>query len=120
MKKIYTGCFILFNALFCFAQDFDFLNQGTFHIRNLGVHLSGNKTVSESYIRAHIPFKAGDVVRSKDLEAGMKQLFETGWVDGLTYACDKVSDESVDVVLNLTICPRVESFYFTGNKNCAK
>ena len=85
MKKLYIGCVFLANALFCIAQDVDFLDQGTFRIRNLEVNLLENKTVSESYIRAHIPFKTGDIVHTKDLDAGTKQLFGTGWIDDLTY-----------------------------------
>ena len=117
MKKLYVGCIILACTVLGVAQNLDFLDQGTFRIRNLKVNLQGNKTVSESYISAHIPFKSGDVIHTKDLEAGTKQLFATGWVDDLTYTCNKVSEESVDIVLNLGICPRVESFCFIGNKN---
>lgn len=117
MRKLYAAYIIFASALFCAAQDLNFLDQGTFSVRNLEVNLLGNKTVSESYIKSHIPFKSGDVVHVKDLDAGTKQLFETGWVDDLKYTCNKVSDELVDITLNLTICPRVESFYFIGNKN---
>ena len=117
MKKLYIGCVFLANALFCIAQDVDFLDQGTFRIRNLEVNLLENKTVSESYIRAHIPFKTGDIVHTKDLDAGTKQLFGTGWIDDLTYTCNKISEGSVDIILNLNICPRVEGFCFIGNNN---
>ena len=117
MKKLYLSCLILVHALFCAGSDLEFLNEGTFHVRNLNVNLLKNTTVSESYIRTHIPFKSGDVIQTKDFDAVTKQLFATGWVDHLTYTCNKISEDSVDVVLNINICPRVESFYFTGNKN---
>lgn len=117
MKKLYIGCIIFSHVLLGIAQNLDFLDQEVFRISDLQVTLLGNKTVSESYIRAHTPFKVGDVIRTKDLEAATKQLFETGWVDDLTYTCDKTSKDSVKVVLNIAICPRVESFCFVGNKN---
>ncbi len=117
MKKFYIGCIILTQTLLGIAQNLDFLDEGTFRIRDLKINLLENKTVSESYIRAHTSFKAGDIIRTRDLDMGTKQLFETGWVKDLSYTCDKVSEESVDVVLNIAICPRVESFYFIGNKN---
>lgn len=117
MKKLYIGCIIFVHALFCMAENLDFLDQGTFHIRNLKVNLLNNENVSESYIKAHIPFKAGNIVRTQDFDTGTKQLFDTGWVDDLTYDCKQVSDTDVDIVLNIKVCPRVESFYFIGNKH---
>ena len=98
------------------ADSIDFLNQGLWHLNNLKINLLANKSVSESYVQSFFSFKSGDIVHTESLNAITKNLNKTGWFDSIDWEGTILEQGKFDLVLNATVCPKVEDFEFHGNK----
>ena len=115
MKKLnLVLCLTTLNYLH--ADSIDFLNQGEWHLNNLKINLLANKSISESYVQSFFSFKSGDMVYASDLSAITKNLNKTGWFDSIDWAGTILEQGKFDLVLNATVCPKVEDFEFHGNK----
>ena len=115
MKK--TGWILGFivNSLIVQAQD-DAWDGGLLPLQQLQIDLQGYKNISEDYVRAQLGFKEGDPIRGKDLDLASKQLYKTGWFNKLHWFTE-VNSGKLKVRLQGTICPRIETFQFIGNKH---
>lgn len=112
-----------FSLILCFvtlgnsyADSIDFLNQGVWRLNDLKINLLANKSISQSYVCSFFSFQPGDIVHTESLNAITKNLNATGWFDSIDWEGTILEQGKFDLVLNATVCPKVEDFEFHGNK----
>lgn len=115
MKKLnLILCFVILGNLH--ADSIDFLNQGVWHLNDLKINLLANKSISKSYVRSFFSIQPGDIVHTESLNSITKNLNATGWFDAIDWEGTILEQGKFDLVLNATVCPKVEDFEFHGNK----
>ncbi|MDX1681016.1 MAG: outer membrane protein assembly factor BamA [Akkermansiaceae bacterium] len=92
------------------AQDFEGRN-----ITALDIRYNGAKTINENVLRNQISSKPGTVYRADNLDNDITALYESGYVDDVTFLAEPVGENGVRLIAEVTTRPIREAIGFVGN-----
>jgi len=92
------------------AQDFEGKN-----ITELEIRYSGAKTINEDVIRNQISSKPGTPYRSENLDNDIIALYESGFVDDVSFLADAVGENGGKLIAVVTTRPMRKAVDFEGN-----
>lgn len=109
---------ILSLAFFCLiglaapaaAQDFEGKN-----ITSLEIRYRGAKTINEDVLRNQISSKPGTAYRTENLDNDIVALYESGFVDEISFLAEAVGENGVKLIAEVTTRPMREAVGFEGN-----
>ena len=106
---------LIFAFMFCsmapaMAQDFEGKNITTLEIRYRGA-----KTIDENVLRNQISSKPGTIFRSDNLDDDITALYESGFVDDISFLAEAVGENGVKLIAEVTTRPMRNAIGFAGN-----
>ena len=99
--------FFLLPAL---AQEFEGKN-----ITELEIRYRSAKTINETVLRNQISSKPGTVFRAENLDRDIAALYESGFVDDISFLGEKVGENGVRLIAEVSTRPVREGVGFVGN-----
>ncbi|MEI7668677.1 MAG: outer membrane protein assembly factor BamA [Pseudomonadota bacterium] len=80
------------------------------------VKVKGNQRIEESTIVTYFGLKEGSQLSQSDLDAGLKNIFATGFFSDANIKTTKIDAANVDVILEVVENPIINKVAFEGNK----
>lgn len=92
------------------AQDFEGKN-----ITALEIRYRGAKTINEDVLRNQISSKPGTVYRTESLDNDIIALYESGFIDDVSFLAEGVGENGVKLIAEVTTRPMRDAIGFEGN-----